>query len=111
MAKQINIRLSDEEYKLISSLAKDMGLKPATYLRNLIREKIVQEQLEKLLEKCRTGKISLNKAWRASGLTPSRFLEELEKHGVSQELPREVENYTIETALKLARQKVDRSHS
>ncbi len=102
MGKQVNIRLNSDEYELLSCIARGKGLKTATYIKMLLKEKIIPEQINLIFEKYKRGEISLNKAWRMTKLLPSISLEELKKRKIEPPIKKEIENYshTLVTASK-----------
>lgn len=97
--RQINIRLSEEEYKKLNEIAAREGMKVATLLRKkLIGEYFRTRIANEAFEGYKRGKLSLNKAWRLTGLSPSAFLEELKKRAIEPSIKEEVEEYTLRLA-------------
>ena len=97
--KQINIRLSEDEYRKLSEIAAKEGMKITTLLRKkLIGEYFRAKVTNEAFEAYKKGKLSLNKVWRLTGLSPSAFLEELKKRAIEPSIKEEVEEYTLRLA-------------
>ncbi|MHA1784665.1 MAG: UPF0175 family protein [Candidatus Helarchaeota archaeon] len=99
--KQINFRLTDEEYQFIEELAKVLGKSVPSLLKELSMKEIDTIRIKMALELYADNKIGLKKAWKLSNLPFIKFLEQLQERDIEPNIPNELDEKMVNLALNL----------
>ena len=100
-SKQVNFRLSEEEYQILSLIAESSQLSIAEVSKKLILEKASPFREDLALQLFKSGKVGLKKAWKISGLSPSEFQKLMITHNIEPYYDEEIETKTMNIALSL----------
>lgn len=85
--KTLSIRINEEEYRFLSSFAKE----EKENISNTLRELVELGRVMLAIERYKAGEASLEKAARIAGLSISKTMDILKEHGVEANL--EYEDY------------------
>ena len=99
--KEINFRLTDEEYQFIDEVAKILGKSVPSLLKELSMKQIDSMRLKMALELYADNKIGFKKAWKLSNLPFIKFLEQLQEHNIEPNIPDELEEKMVNLASEL----------
>lgn len=99
--KQINFRLTDEEYHIVEDLAKILGKSVPSLLKELGMKEIDTIRLKLALDFYANNKIGLKKAWKLSRLPFIEFLQILQKNNIEPNITDELDEKMINLALDL----------
>ena len=100
--KQINFRLTDEEYQIVKELAKILGKSVPTLLKELGMREINAFRPRLALDLYKNNKIGLKKAWKLSQLPFIKFLELLQKNNIEPNITDELDEKMINLALNIS---------
>ncbi|NVM01351.1 MAG: hypothetical protein HWN67_03390 [Candidatus Helarchaeota archaeon] len=99
--KQINFRLSDEEYKLVEELAKVLDKSVPALLKELGMKEINTLRLRLAIDLYSNNKIGLKKAWKLSHLPFIKFLQHLNSKNIEPNITDELDDKMVNLALDL----------
>jgi predicted HTH domain antitoxin len=99
--KQINFRLSEQEYNIAEELAKLLGTSVPALLKEMGLKELNEVRVNLALDMYRKHKVGLKRAWKVSGLPFLEFLHVLSEHKIEPDIPEELEEHMIATALEL----------
>ncbi|MHA1299669.1 MAG: UPF0175 family protein [Candidatus Helarchaeota archaeon] len=99
--KQINFRLSDEEYKIVEELAKFLDKSVPALLKELGMKEINSICLKLAIELYRDNRIGLKKAWKLSHLSFIKFLQLLQENNIEPNITDELDEKMVDLALEL----------
>jgi predicted HTH domain antitoxin len=85
--KTLSIRINEEEYNFLSSLAKE----EKDNVSKAVRELVSLGRIMLAIEKYKSGDASIEKAARIAGVSISKMMDILKEHGVEANL--EYEDY------------------
>jgi predicted HTH domain antitoxin len=97
--KQINFRLTDQEYKNIEEIAKILKKSIPSILKEYGLKEITKLNRELALELYKSGQIGLKRAWLLSKLTFSGFIEFLMENKIDPNIPDDLDDKLVENAL------------
>lgn len=99
--KQINFRIEDDFYQILSLIAAQLKVSIAEISKQFILDKMSEKRLEISLQLYQQGKIGLKKAWRLSGLTAFEFRRILIEKNIEPVSDPKTEDQALENALQL----------
>ncbi|MHA1143876.1 MAG: UPF0175 family protein [Candidatus Helarchaeota archaeon] len=99
--KQINFRLTDEEFQDVKELAKLLGKSVPALLKELSIKEINSVRLKIALDSYIDKKISLKKAWKLSHLPFIKFLDLLQERNIEPNMSDELDEKMVNLALNL----------
>ena len=99
--KQINFRLTDEEYQLVEELAKFLNKSVPLLLKELGMKEIDAIRLKLALDLYANKKIGLKKAWKLSHIPFIEFLQLLQKNDIEPNISDELDEKMVNLALDL----------
>jgi len=99
--KQVNFRINDEEYQILSLIAESSHLSIAELSRKLIFEKSSQFRQDLALQLYQNGKIGLKQAWKIYGLSSIEFQQLMNSKNIELYYDEKLEEKTLATALSL----------
>ena len=99
--KQINYRLSEEEYYLAREMAKLLGKSVPALLKEMGLKEINDARVNLALNLYANDKIGLKRAWKLSCRPFIEFLHLLKEHDIEPNLSDELEDKMMDNALNL----------
>ncbi len=79
----VSIDISEDEWNLITMLAQNEKKKPEDILSELIKEYLKEERVKIAIKLLKEDKIKFRNAWKLSGLSLTKFMEEVNKAGIN----------------------------
>ncbi|MHA1266845.1 MAG: UPF0175 family protein [Candidatus Helarchaeota archaeon] len=104
--RQINFRLTEEEYESLRLLAIHLGESVPKLSKRILLENLTEVRVKIALEAYRTNKIGLKKAWKLSGLSFPEFNKLLVEKNIEPSIPEELDDKLIKIALKIKEEDV-----
>ncbi|MHA1651026.1 MAG: hypothetical protein ACTSYB_12595 [Candidatus Helarchaeota archaeon] len=101
---QINLRLNEEIYKIISYLAEKKSVSKSEIAREFLMKGLSQDLLPLLLKDYQEGKISLKKIVLLTKLSPIEILRKMPMMIEEPPISPEVDDYTKRVADKILEQ-------
>lgn len=97
--KQINFRLSDQEYKNFEEMAKILKKSVPSLIKEISLNELNKLNRDLSLELYKKGQIGFKKAWLLSGLDFMEFINLLVENKIEPNIPDDLDNKMIESAL------------
>ncbi len=90
--KQVNFRLSDDEYKLVEVMAHLTGKSVPALVKEITTENLHHHALNVAISLYTSGKIGLKQAWKLSGRTFHEFTRELVRRDIEPPITDEMDD-------------------
>ena len=97
---QINIRITEEEKRLISEIAGAKGLSNSEFIKRAVMNEIRPIRMDIIFDLVKKGKIGRKKAWTLSGLSYREFLLEWADRKAEEIIPEALMDENLEEALQ-----------
>jgi len=94
--KQINFRLTEDEYQLVELISKYLQKSVPTLLKELGMKEIKVKGVELALNLYKNNKIGLKKAWKLSQLPFHEFSQLLVENGIEPNIPDDLDQEMID---------------
>ncbi len=104
--KQINFRLSEEEYESLKLLAIHLNESVSNLSKRILLENLSEIRVRIALKAYQENKISLKRAWKLSGLSFPEFNKLLVENHIEPPIPEELDDKLIEIALDITEEDV-----
>jgi len=102
--KQINFRLSDEEYNILEVLSHHLNESIPNLSKKILLENLAEIRIKIALTAYQTHQIGLKKAWKLSGLSFFEFNKLVVEHQIEPPIPEELDDKLIEIALDIKKE-------
>ncbi len=99
--EQINIRVQEEEKRLLQALAAMKGVSVPEFVKQAVLKEIAPVRVDIAFQLLKEGKIGRKRAWMLSGLPYPEFMVEWSKRGAEEVVPEEAIEREILDAGKL----------
>jgi predicted HTH domain antitoxin len=102
--KQLNFRLSDEEYNILEVLSHHLNESIPNLSKKILLENLAEIRIKIALTAYQENKIGLKKAWKLSGLSFLEFNNLLVEHQIEPPIPEALDDKLIEIALDIKKE-------
>ena len=99
--RQINFRLSDEEYDILDLLSHHLNESIPNLSKRILLENLADIRIKIALKAYQKNKIGLKKAWKLSGLSFFEFNKLIVENNIEPPIPEELDDKLIEIALDI----------
>ncbi len=104
--KQINLRLTEEEFLVVEQIAKILKQSVPALLKELSLKELTQIRKKIALDLYSQKKIRLKRAWKISGLSFYEFQQAVISAGIEPNVPEEMVDEMINLALNLRKEDI-----
>ncbi len=104
--KQINFRLTEEEYEIIKEIASVMEKSIPNLLKELSLKELTTVRRKIALDLYAQKKVGFKRAWKLSGLSFYEFQQALISAHIEPNIPEELEDKMIAGALSLRKEDI-----
>ncbi|MHA1728027.1 MAG: hypothetical protein ACTSWY_04780 [Promethearchaeota archaeon] len=99
--KQINFRLTEDEYEIVDNISKILDKSIPSLLKEIGMKEIEKICPKLALNLYRNNKIGLKKAWKLSRLTFFEFIQLLIENNIEPNIPDELDEKMVDLAQNL----------